>query len=191
MEDVRKLFDAGDSEGLVELGTEYFRQGEEQKAFECYRLACKLGNVTAMGNLGFCYQHGRGVKADNRLAAYCFERASELDDPGSMLKLGDFYFHGKGGLTKDRPKAVGYYLRAYEIAACQPEQDEMLIGQLCYRIGTCKKDGAGTEQSFEDAYEYFQAAAETLSGLADYGDSRAASLLQKAEAAMADCETHF
>lgn len=191
MEELQTLFDAGDSDGLVQLGTELFRQGEEQTAFECYRLACKLGNVVAMGNLGYCYQTGRGVKADNRLAAYCFERASELDDPGSMLKLGDFFFHGKGGLPKDRQRSMGYYLRAYELAASASEPDGRLLAQLCYRIGTCKKDGTGTELSYEDAYEYFQATAEAVASDADYGDPQAQNLLRKAEMGMAECETHF
>lgn len=191
MEELETLFNAGDSEGLVQLGTEFFRQGDEKTAFECYRLACKLGNVVAMGNLGYCYQTGRGVKADNRLAAYCFERASELDDPGSMLKLGDFYFLGKGGLPKDRTRSFGYYLRAYEIASSSPEPEEMLLAQLCYRLGTCKKDAAGTEQSYEDAYEYFQAVAEIVASDADYGDLQAQSLLRKAEAGMAECEHYF
>ncbi len=191
MEDIQTLFDTGDSEGLVRMGTDLFRTGEEEKAFECYRLACKLGNVVAMGNLGYCYQTGRGVRPDNRLAAYCFERASELEDPGSMLKLGDFYFHGKGGLPKDRQQAVGYYLRAYEIAVSASEQDVLLLGQLCYRLGTCKKDGLGTKQSYEDAYEYFQATAEAVAADAEYGDLPAQSLLRKAEAGMAECEIHF
>ncbi len=191
MEEIQTLFDTGDSEELVRLGTELFRQGEETKAFECYRLACKLGNVTAMGNLGYCYQTGRGVKADNRLAAYCFERASELDDPGSMLKMGDFCFHGKGGLPKDRVRAVGYYLRACEILSACSEPDERLLAQLCYRLGTCKKDGLGTEQSFEDAYEYFQATAEAVATDAKYGDLQAENLLKKAEAGMTECENHF
>ncbi len=191
MEEIQTLFDAGDSEELVRLGTDLFRRGEEEKAFECYRLACKLGNVIAMGNLGFCYQNGRGVKADNRLAAYCFERASELDDPGSMLKLGDFYFHGKGGLAKDQTKAVGYFLRAYEITAASSEPDDRLLAQLCYRLGICKKDGLGTEQSFEDAYEFFQATAEAVAVDAEYGDLQAENLLRKAEQGMSECEVHF
>lgn len=107
MEEIQELFQAQDAERLVELGTDLFRQGEESKAFESYRLAAKLGNVTAMGNLGFCYQNGRGVEANNRLAAYCYQRACELEDAGSMLKLGDFYFYGKGGLEKDPNGPLG------------------------------------------------------------------------------------
>lgn len=191
MEEIQSLFDAEDSEGLVRLGTELFRQGDEAQAFECYRSACKLGNVVAMGNLGYCYQNGRGVKADNRLAAYCFERASELDDPGSMLKLGDFYFHGKGGLPKDRQRAVGYYLRAYEIACAAAERNDTLVADLCYRLGICKKDGLGVDQNFEDAYEYFQAAAETVCCDAEEGDLHAQQLLRRAEAYMEECESHF
>ena len=191
MTDLQALFEAGNSEELVRIGTELFRNGEEAEAFEYYRAACKLGNTIAMGNLGFCYQTGRGVKADNRMAAYCFMRASELEDPGSMMKLGDFYYRGKGGLEKDAVRAFGYYLRAYEIAACAPEENTSLIADLCYRLATCKKEGKGTAQSFEDAYEYYQAVAETVSDDANYGDSHALSLLRKAELGMEECETHF
>ncbi len=190
-DEIQQLQESGDSEALVRLGTEQFRRGDEKAAFECYRAACKLGNVVAMGNLGFCYQKGIGVKADNRLAAYCFERASQLDDAGSMLKLGDFYFHGKGGLQKDRFKAVGYYLRAYEIAGSASEPDLHLIANLCYRLGTCKKDGQGTEQNYEDAYEYFQAAEEILAGDAEYGNPYAQNLLRKIQIGMDECECHF
>ncbi len=191
MKDPQELFDTEDAQGLVELGTEFFRQGGEQDAFECYRLASKLGNAVAMGNLGYCYQTGRGIKEDLRLAAYCFERASELDDPGSMLKLGDFYFHGKAGLPKNRAQAVGYYLKAYEIAAVAPEPSELLLAQLCYRLGICRKDGSGTEQNYEIAYDFFQAAAEFSASESDYGNPQAAALLQKAEEGMAECEIHF
>ncbi len=191
MEELQPLFDAGDSDGLVQMGTELFRQGKEHDAFECYRLACKLGNAVAMGNLGYCYQNGRGIKSDPRLAVYCFERASELGDPGSMLKLGDFYFHGKYGLNKDQRRSIGYYLKAYEIAVSASEPNERLLAQLCYRIGVCKKDGLGTEQSYQDAYEYFQAAADPPAADADYGDLQAQNLLRKAEAGMTECETYF
>ena len=191
MEELQTLFDAGDSEGLAARGTELFRSGHEQAAFEYYRLASKLGNAVAMGNLGYCYQMGRGVKADNRLAAYCFERASELDEPNSMLKMGDFFFRGKGGLPKDCRRSVEYYLRAYEIVASSSEPDEALLAKICYRLGICKKDGFGTERDYEAAYEYFQAAAEAVTTNSDYRDVQAEKLLQKVQSAMAECETHF
>lgn len=188
MKDLQLLFEAGNSEELVRRGTEFFREGEEEKAFEYYRAACKLGNVVAMGNLGYCYQAGRGVRADNRLAAYCFERASELEDPGSMLKLGDFYYNGKGGLEKDPSRAFGYYLHAYEIAANSAEADPGLISDLCYRLATCKRKGCGTAQNIEEAYEYYQAAAEAVADDAMDGEIRAQAILQKAEAGMEACE---
>ena len=191
MQILQRLSEEGDSEELVRLGTELFRNGEEQKAFEYYRAACKLGNATAMGNLGFCYQSGRGVKADLRMAAYCFERASELDDAGSMLKLGDFFYHGKGGIPKDRPRAYGYYLRAYEIETASSEPNFRQISSLCYRLGICKKDGQGTEPNFERAYEYLQEAAEAVSEYAEYDDPTAENLLERIQTAMNECEIHF
>jgi len=190
MERLRKLFDAEDSESLVRLGTELFRQGEESLAFEYYRAACKLGNAVAMGNLGFCYQAGRGVRPDLRMAAYCFERAAELDDAGSILKLGDFYAKGKGGLPVDRTKAFGCYLRAYEITSASADGDPLILAELCYRLGLCKKDGKGTDRSFEEAYEYLQAAAEFVSE-EDDGSIRCEKLLQRIQEALEECESHF
>ena len=190
MERLQKLFDTGDSEGLVRLGTELFREGEESLAFEYYRAACKLGNPVAMGNLGYCYQAGRGTAPNLRMAAYCFQRAAELDDPGSMLKLGDFHEKGKGGLSVDRQAAFGCYLRAYEIASASAESDPMLLAELCFRIGICKKNGKGTAKDYESAYEFLQSAAEILSEYSD-GSIRTEYLLHRIEEGLNECETHF
>lgn len=191
MEDLQDLIDRQDSEELVRLGTEYFRNGDETAAFECYRAACKLGNAVAMGNLGYCYQTGRGVKASTKLAAYCFERASELDDPGSTLKLGDFYYRGKADLPKDPARAVAYYRKAFEIASSQAERDDFLFAEICLRLAVCKKDGCGTEQNYEDAYEYFQAVAEITEYDAQEGHLRAEKLFRRAQEGMNECEAHF
>lgn len=188
---LQALFEAEDSEGLLQRGTELFRKGEESKAFEYYRAACKLGNAIAMGNLGFCYQNGRGVKPDNRMAAYCYERACELEEPGSMLKMGDFCYRGKGGVPKDRARAFGYYLRAYEISCSASERDAIRIAELCYRLGTCLKDGEGAAQNTEAAYEYFQSAAELLDEEADARDVRTEALMQKIAERLEECEAAF
>lgn len=190
MERLKKLFDAEDSEALVRLGTELFRDGEETLAFEYYRAACKLGNPVAMGNLGYCYQAGRGVAPNLKMAAYCFERAAELDDIGSMLKLGDFHAKGKGGLTPNSEAAFGCYLRAYEIASASSESDPVLLAELCYRIGVCKKNGKGTPRDYESAYEFLQSAAELLSEFSD-GSIRTETLLRRIEEGLNECETHF
>ena len=188
MKELQKRFDAADADGLLERGTELFREGNEPLAFEYYRAACKLGNVVAMGNLGYCYQHGRGVKADFRLAAYCFERASQQGDGGSTLKMGDFHYYGKGGLPADRTKAVAYYQRAYELLSSEETPNAALLAQVCYRIGTCKKDGTGTEKDPEAAYEFLQYAEELLYDEAESGNLSAERLLEKIRESMERCE---
>ncbi|MBP3300221.1 MAG: sel1 repeat family protein [Clostridia bacterium] len=191
MSELQELFDAGNADELLRIGTEKFRDGEEAVAFSYYRAACKLGNAVAMGNLGYCYQTGRGVKADERLALYCFERAAEQDDAGCLMKVGDFHYNGKGGLPRNRSHAFGCYLRGYEIAANASEPDIMLTAELCYRLGFCKKDGLGTEQNLQDAYEYFQAVAELVCDEADQGNARALTLLEKCQNHMDYCESRF
>ena len=191
MKELQALFDAGNAEELVRLGTEKFRTGEEETAFAYYRAACKLGHAVAMGNLGYCYQTGRGVRADQRMALYCFERAAELDDVGSLLKLGDFCYSGKGGLSRDYPRAFGCYLRAYEILTASPTPDTALFAELCYRLGVCKKEGRGTAQNLQDAYEYFQATSEAVWEDAEDGSARAGALMQKSQRLMEECESNF
>lgn len=190
-DDITRLTEEEDAEGLVELGTTLFREGAEETAFECYKAACKLGNAVAMGNLGYCYQYGRGVKINYRLAAYCYERAGELDDAKSLMTLGDFFYKGKGDIAKDPPRAFAYYQHACEVASGQIEQNDDLLAEIHYRMAVCKKNGTGTETNYEDAYEHYQYAAEALADAAEYGDLRARRLLAKIQAGMDECETHF
>ena len=191
MNDLQELFDAQNAEELLRIGTEKFREGNESEAFSYFRAACRLGNPIAMGNLGYCYQTGRGVKADDGMALYCFQRAAELDDAGSLLKLGDFHYNGRGGLPRNQAMAFGCYLRGYELAAAASAQDTALMAELCYRLGVCKKDGRGTEQNLQDAYEYFQAVAELVWDDADRGDARASALMEKSRNHMDYCESRF
>jgi TPR repeat protein len=191
MADMHTLIDAEDADGLVALGTEYFRDGDDQKAFECYRAACKLGSIVAMGNLGYCYQSGHGVPVSYHLAAYCFERASEQDDAASTLKLGDFYYSGKPDITRDRQRAAQYYHKAFTLVSQQSDRDDMLYAEICFRMALCKKDGVGMDANFEDAYEFYQEAVENLEYRAASGDAHAEKLMAKAEQGMSECEAHF
>lgn len=191
MEEIERLSAAEDDVGLLELGTRLFRDGDEETAFECYRAACKLGNVTAMGNLGYCYQFGRGTKINYRLAAYCYEKAGEQDDPQSLMTLGDFYYRGKGDVPKDPARAYGYFLHACQIASFRSDPDPRLLAQTHYRVAVCQKNGTGTPINYEDAYEHYQIAAEALADDAADGDGNAIALLNKVTADMEECETHF
>ena len=190
-EEIERLVETENSDGLVELGTTLFRDGAEETAFECYKAACKLGNTVAMGNLGYCYQFGKGVKINYRLAAYCYERAGERDDPRSLMTLGDFYYKGKGDIPKDPVRAVQYFQRACELASGQVDPDEMLQAQTHYRMAVCHKNGVGGTPDYEAAYEHYQAAAEAIAERASYGDLQAQKLLSRAEDGMNECETHF
>ena len=48
-----------------------------KKAARLYQRAADLGDVMAMFNLGFTYEHGRGVKLDKKKAAKYYRMAAD------------------------------------------------------------------------------------------------------------------
>ena len=60
-----------DANGLINLGTCFLRGfGCKQNmalAFECFKVAAKLGHPEGMDNVSACYQFGHGVKKDDEL----------------------------------------------------------------------------------------------------------------------------
>lgn len=77
----------------------------QKRFFELVSKAAELGLPEAMMELGTCYQEGRGVKRDSKLAFRWMERAAEAGSEGARLNLGSFYEMGIG-TKKDLAKAA-------------------------------------------------------------------------------------
>ena len=50
------------------------------KAFLLFEQASERGHPVAQFNVGLCYEHGKGVKADLIRAAQCYDKASQLGE---------------------------------------------------------------------------------------------------------------
>ncbi|GAQ83639.1 hypothetical protein KFL_001560080 [Klebsormidium nitens] len=78
---------------------------------ELYAKAAERGYATPQCNLGWCYQHGRGVEKDEVRAAGLYAQAAEQGLARAQCNLGVCYEHGKG-VEKDEARAAGLYATA-------------------------------------------------------------------------------
>lgn len=99
------------SDGNSAVGT------NEQKAFEYYTEAARLGNIRAMYLLGRCYYYGRGVAIDYTEAFNWFNKAMQCGCNEMWFELGNCYRYGNG-VQQDLAKAVELYNTGVEKQNC-------------------------------------------------------------------------
>ena len=73
--------------------------------------AANAGNADAMNNLGWLYQNGMGVAADDAQALAWYHKAANANSSAGMFNLGWMYENGRG-TTRDESMAVDWYKRA-------------------------------------------------------------------------------
>ena len=101
---------------LFHLGEDYFsgQNGKPQdykKSIYYYERSAEKGNMYAMNDLGYIYQHGYGTAVDYAKALRYYEQAAELGNPHALNNLGYVYENGLG-VRQDFQKAIEYYNRA-------------------------------------------------------------------------------
>jgi Sel1 repeat len=74
--------------------------------------AANMGDRRAQATLGIAFQNGKGVKADDRAAAYWNIAAAAQGHRGAQYALGGMYEEGEGGLPKDLHKATELYMKS-------------------------------------------------------------------------------
>ena len=70
--------------------------------------------AAAQNNLGFLYEHGKGIPQDYDMARQLFEKAAEQGHADAPLSLGYMYYYGDGV-----PQNYGMARKWYEKAAAQ------------------------------------------------------------------------
>ena len=150
---------------LNALALEYYNgSGEKEqdfvKAFELFTMAAENGNASAMNNLGYMYDIGRGVTQDFARAFEWHTKAAENGDANAMHTLGLMYNNGVG-VTQDYERAIEWYTKAAE----KGNADAM------YNLGCMYNIGRGVTQDYERAIEWYTKAAEN--GNADAMDNLA------------------
>lgn len=150
----------GDAEALFNRGWNLYngKNGETRNYFEAarlYRKAVDLGHLSAMVNLGYCYENGHGVPKDYFQAAKYYKQAAEGGETQGMTNIGYMYEQGQG-IGKSLPDAVKWYRKAAE--------GGNLNGMA--NLGYMYEMGRGVKKSYKQAFTWYKKGA-------DGGSSRA------------------
>ena len=142
-------------------GVRALKVGDNVTALREFTQSAEKGNAQAQYALGVMYQRGKGVPADERVAAQWFTKASTQGLPNAQYALGMQYREGRG-VERDDKQAGSWLTRAAKqgFAPAQYELAEM------YRMGI------GVAQNTEKAAAWYGSAAEQ-------GDKRAHAALKK------------
>ena len=140
------------AEESADLNCEGVRQydaGNYVKANELFLKAANAGNASAMRNLAYCYQSGKGIEADPRKAFYWFEKAAKLGNVDAMFETGICYYNGKG-TEKDCVKAFSW---------CKKAADNGHAGAMHW-TGKFYRNGEGVIQDLNEASKWTKKAAD-------------------------------
>jgi serine/threonine protein kinase/TPR repeat protein len=107
--------DAMLSAGLMLSNDIGSRKKNFQEAFGWFQRAAKLDNHHAMFLLGECYQLGKGVAPDSKLALEWATKAADQNEVHALNQLGDVYNKGLLGVKPDQKKAFAYFSLAKDL----------------------------------------------------------------------------
>lgn len=101
----------GNPAAQCEVGMYYYSAKEYDKAVRWFEKSAKGGNVSAIYNLGICYEKGHGLKKDHVDAAIKYREAAERNLPQAQYMLAGCYRDGIG-VQKNMNHAKEWYKRA-------------------------------------------------------------------------------
>lgn len=144
-----------DGASYVDLAQTYRREGNEEKAFECYMKAAEMGYNDAYYNVANAYLDGEGVERDFDKAFEWFQKASDSGDAYAKLKLAECYKRG-AGCERDYAAAMTLY---QQVAGDKSMKRHSCVDVAEYEIGNMYLKGLGVEVDLRKAYDYFKLAA--------------------------------
>ncbi len=83
-----------------------------KEAFEDALEAAKRGKPEYQTFVGYCFDIGKGVKCDPKMAKYWYTKAARNGNSDAIFNLALSYDHGSLGLRKNRRRAVQLYRQA-------------------------------------------------------------------------------
>ena len=114
----RKAAEAGNSEGMYNLGIAYANGlGVEMNMVEAvkwFRMGVDAGKKDGMYYLGVAYASGLGVEKNEAEAVNWYRKAIEVGDAGAMLSLGVMYWEGRG-VKQDLAEGTRLFQKAAEL----------------------------------------------------------------------------
>lgn len=144
-----------DGASYVNLAQTYSREGNGEKAFECYMKAAELGYTDAFYNVANAYLNGEGVERDFDKAFEWFQKSVASGDSYAKLKLAECYKRG-AGCQRDYAAAMALY---QQVAGDKSLKRYSFADVAEYELGNMYLKGLGVEVDLRKAYDYFKLAA--------------------------------
>ncbi|XP_072171431.1 uncharacterized protein [Diadema setosum] len=94
------------------IGIHLLSQGDEDEAVQHFQASSSAGYAKGQYNLGICYDQGKGVPQDYKLAADQFRHAAHQGHPHAQYKLGVYHLYGQGGVEQSERRAITLMMKA-------------------------------------------------------------------------------
>ena len=120
-----------EADQLWQRGANQLNLNRNRDAVSVLLKAGHMGDKRAQATLGRLFQEGKGVKADDRAAAYWFSAAAAQGHRAAQFALGGMYEEGEGGLPKNLHKATELYIKS---ASQGYDRAQMAMG-IQYELG--------------------------------------------------------
>jgi len=124
---------SGDPIAQTQLGYYYELCLDEQDDFKdykqvikWYKLAAEKRHAPARTRLGFCYEHGYGVKQDYPTALRLFLASAKKGNMEAQFHLGFIFHHGFCDMVANKERALEWYKRSME-QGYQKAQENILL----------------------------------------------------------------
>lgn len=124
-----RAYRSGQSLGAANLATVYRDAGDLRRAFSWWMRAVALGDGDAMGDAGYCYQYGIGVRANLASARRLYRRAIGARDISMWGREEALYQLGVSYIDAGKPKLAAPLLKRAARDEDYPEAAAVL-GQL-------------------------------------------------------------
>jgi TPR repeat protein len=150
----RLAMEQGNVEAQLRLARLVHQGGDGLKqdfimAAQLYREAAELGNAEAQNWLGYCFQHGIGVEANDQSAFESYRQSADAGFAGAQNNLGLMYLTGRG-TERSLLRAFDYF----EKSAAQ--NDDWGLNNL----GGMYEMGWGVAKDARRALEFYKRAAD-------------------------------
>lgn len=157
-EEIAEVLSSNNAEAMAELATELInltKAGDAYMFDEAFELATKsseLGSAEGTWLLALCYEHGRGVEADEDKAKDTYQKAIDMGHNKALLNLGCFYLRNDDCTEEEKKKGFELTKKSAETG----------YGEAMKTLGYCYQFGDGVEEDMNKAIEWFEKALEVM-----------------------------
>ena len=162
----RKAASKRNLDAIFQIGVMYYEgksvPADHAEAAKWYRMAAEQDHARAASHLGSLYALGHGVPLNQTIALRWISKAADLGDPDAQAALDEMGFKKSAAAGEpDLIQGIAAYLRNDRSAAAHHVVPLAQQGNpdAQYYLGLMYMNGVGVEQNFQEAFNWYLAAA--------------------------------